>query len=237
VTETAHSRGRLLVVPARGGSKRIPRKNIVPFCGAPLIVHALRAAMGAGLFATIHVSTDDAEIAVVAAASGLPPPFLRPPALADDHATLLAVLRYVAERLTAEGGHFDSVTVLMPTAPLVQPDDLIAAHALFDRHGGERPVLAVTRFPVPVEWAFRRADDGVLHPLHPGLDQLRSQDLEDAWYDAGAFAIYPPAQLAVDAPARPWLGHVLPRARAVDIDTEEDLALAELLFRAQAQGP
>lgn len=228
-------RGRLLVIPARGGSKRIPRKNIVPFCGEPLIVHALRAAVASSLFGAIHVSTDDAEIAAVAAAEGLAPAFLRPAALADDHAPLTDVLRFVIARLGGSGARFASVTVLMPTAPLVRAEDLAGGHALFDEGGGQRPVLAVTRLPVPVEWAFRRAADGTLAPLHPGLDLVRSQDLEDAWYDAGAFAIYPMAQLAAEAPAPTWLGYTLPRTRAVDIDTPEDLALAELLFRAQRQ--
>jgi N-acylneuraminate cytidylyltransferase len=228
-------RGRLLVIPARGGSKRIPRKNIVPFCGAPLIVHALRTGRNASLFGTIHVSTDDAEIAAIATAEGLAPAFLRPAALADDHATLRDVLRFVVARLGEGGQQFQSVTVLMPTAPLVTAEDLAGGHALFDAAGGTRPVLAVARLPVPVEWAFRRGADGTLAPLHPGLDQVRSQDLEDAWYDAGAFAIHPPAQLAAEAEPTPWLGHALPRLRAVDIDTEEDLALAEALLRAQRQ--
>lgn len=227
--------GRLLVVPARGGSKRIPRKNIVPFCGDPLIVHALRTARACSLFGTIHVSTDDAEIAAVAAAAGFAPEFLRPAALADDHATLVDVLRFVVARLGGPGADFTSVTVLMPTAPLVLPGDLAAGHAMFDGAGGTRPVLAVTRLPVPVEWAFRRAQDGTLAAVHPGLDLVRSQDLQEAWYDAGAFAIYPPSQLAAAQAVPAWLGHPLPRARAVDIDTEEDLHLAALLFRAQRQ--
>jgi N-acylneuraminate cytidylyltransferase len=224
---------RLAVIPARGGSKRIPRKNIVPFCGAPLMAHALRAAMASSLFDTIHVSTDDDEIAAVAAAHGLAPAFPRPASLADDHATLADVLRFAAARFADGGTHFASVTVLMPTAPLVLAEDLVAAHALFDAAGGEQPVLAVTRFPVPVEWAFRRDAAGRLTPVEPGKDQLRSQDLAEAWYDAGAFAIHPAVSLAPGAVAQPWLGHPLPRERAVDIDTPEDLAFAALLFRAQ----
>jgi pseudaminic acid cytidylyltransferase len=225
--------GRLLVIPARGGSKRIPRKNVVPFCGAPLMAHALRAALGSLLFGTIHVSTDDAEVAEVAAAHGLAPEFPRLAGLADDHATLADVLRFVTARFAARGQRFSSVTVLMPTAPLVLADDLAAAHALFDAAGGDRPVLAVTRFPVPVEWAFRRDAAGLLSPVHPGQDQRRSQDLGEAWYDAGAFAIHPAALLEPGAAPRPWLGHPLPRERAIDIDTPEDLAFAALLFRTQ----
>lgn len=233
--DDARTIGRLLVIPARGGSKRILRKNIVPFCGVPLIVHALRTARESALFGAIHVSTDDAEIAAVAASEGFGPAFLRPAALADDYATLRDVLRFVTTRMCEAGLVFDTVTMLMPTAPLVRADDLAGGHALFNTSGGTRPVLAVTRLPVPVEWAFRRADDGTLAPLHPGQDQIRSQDLPDAWYDAGAFAIYPANQLAAEASSQAWLGYRLPRTRAVDIDTEEDLRLAELLFQAQQQ--
>ncbi|WP_291297166.1 cytidylyltransferase domain-containing protein [Elioraea sp.] len=225
--------GRLAVIPARGGSKRVPRKNVVPFCGEPLMAHAIRAAVASSLFAAIHVSTDDDEIAAVAAAHGLRPAFPRPATLADDHATLADVLHFVTARFAEAGEAFASVTVLMPTAPLVRADDLVAAHALFDGAGGRRPVLAVTRFPVPVEWAFRRDSAGTLTPVQPGKDQLRSQDLAEAWYDAGAFAIHPAASLVPGAVAHPWLGHPLPRERAVDIDTMEDLAFAALLFRAQ----
>jgi CMP-N-acetylneuraminic acid synthetase len=223
---------RLAVMPARGGSKRIPGKNIVPFCGAPLMAHALRAAMASGLFDTIHVSTEDSAIAAVATAEGFSPPFLRDPALADDHTPLLPVLRWVVARLAEAGEHFASVTLVMPTAPLIDADDIAAAHALFESHGGTRPVLAVAPFPVPIEWAFRRAADGALTPLQPGMDQVRSQDLPEAWYDSGTFLILPAASLAPDAPSPAWLGFQLPRWKAVDIDTPEDLALAERLFRA-----
>ncbi len=222
---------RLAVMPARGGSKRIPGKNVVPFCGAPLMAHTLRAAAASRLFDMIHVSTEDSAIAAVAAAEGFAPPFLRDTALADDHTPLVPVLRWVVARLAEAGKHFESVTLVMPTAPLIEAGDIVAAHALFDSHGGQRPVLAVAPFPVPVEWAFRRAADGGLTPLQPGMDQVRSQDLPEAWYDSGTFLILPVASLAPDAAPPAWLGFPLPRWKAVDIDTPEDLALAERLFR------
>lgn len=223
---------RLAVMPARGGSRRIPGKNTVPFCGAPLMAHALRAAAASGLFDVIHVSTEDDAIAAVAAAEGFPPAFPRDPALADDHTPLLPdVLRWVVEAFAARGERFGSVTLVMPTAPLIEAADLVDAHALFDRHGGTRPVLAVAPFPVPIEWAFRRAADGALAPVQPGMASVRSQDLPEAWYDSGTFLVMPPEALAPGAPPPDWIGHVLPRWKAVDIDTPEDLALAERLFR------
>lgn len=223
---------RLAVMPARGGSKRIPRKNIVPFGGAPLMAHALRAASESGLFDTIHVSTEDAEIADTAAALGFPPDFPRDAALADDHATVLAVLAWVLCAYAERGTDFTSVTLLMPAAPLIEAADLVAAHGLFDAHRGERAVLAAARLPIPVEWAFRRAEDGALTAIQPGMDVVRSQDLPEAWYDSGTFLILP-AALATGEPPGQWLGYALPRWKAVDIDTEEDLALARMLFRGR----
>jgi CMP-N-acetylneuraminic acid synthetase len=168
----------------------------------------------------------------VAAAEGFAPGFLRDPALADDHTPVVPVLQWVLARLAERGRRFDSVTLVMPTAPLITAEDLIAAHAVFDGHGGSRGVLAVAPFPVPVEWAFRRADDGTLTALQPGMDQVRSQDLPEAWYDSGTFLILPASCLRSDAPAPSWIGVPLERWKAVDIDTPADLALAERLFRA-----
>ncbi|WP_144186535.1 acylneuraminate cytidylyltransferase family protein [Elioraea rosea] len=221
---------RLAVMPARGGSKRIPRKNIVPFCGAPLMVHSLRAARDSGLFTKIHVTTDDPEIAAVAAAEGFPPDFPRDPKLADDHTPLLPVLAWVLAQYDARQEHFDSVTLLMPTAPLIEACDLAAAHATFERHGSLRPILGVTTFPVPVEWAMRRSKDGTMMPIQPGMDQVRSQDLPEAWYHGGTFLILPRSALVAGAAKPVWVGHPVARWKTVDIDTPEDLELAEKLF-------
>ena len=149
---------RIAIVPARGGSKRIPDKNIVDFLGLPLMGHSLRAARESGLFDTIHVSTDSARIAEVAASLGHAVDFTRDPALADDHTPLLPVLRWTVEQYAARGKRFDTVCLLMPTAPLIEAEDLRRANTLFERHAGRRTVIAVARFPVPIEWAFRMPD-------------------------------------------------------------------------------
>jgi len=222
---------RLAVMPARGGSKRIPGKNILPFCGAPLMVHALRTARETALFDEIHVSTDDPAIAEVARAEGFCPAFLRDPALADDYTPLLPVLKWVLDQYIATGQHFGSVTLIMPTAPLIGTEDIIAAHRVFDRHGAIRGVLAVAPFPAPVEWAFRRGADDTLTPLQPGMDVVRSQDLPEAWYDSGTFLILPSFLLSEAAPMPSWVGFSVERWKAVDIDTPDDLSFAERLFR------
>lgn len=220
-------------MPARGGSKRIPRKNIVPFCGKPLMVHCLDAARESGLFDEIHVSTDDAEIFATAEAYGFPPGFLRDAALADDFTPIRPVLRWVIDRYAAQGRRFDACCLLFPTAPLIEASDLTAASALLERHDLGRPVMAVARFPCPVEWAFRLAEDGALSEVMPGKSEIRSQDLQEAWYDAGTFSFFPAAALQEDGAAG-FLGYPLARHKAVDIDTPEDLDLAEILFKGRS---
>ena len=223
---------RIAIMPARGGSKRIPRKNIVPFCGKPLMVHCLDAAKESGLFDEIHVSTDDAEIFAVAEAHGFPPGFLREAALADDFTPIRPVLRWVMDRFAARGRKFDVCCLLFPTAPLIEASDLKAASGLLDHSGGALPVMAVSRFPCPVEWAFRRAEDGALTEVTPGKSEIRSQDLEEAWYDSGTFSFFPAETLRKDGAAG-FLGYPLARHKAVDIDTPEDLDLAERLFKGR----
>jgi pseudaminic acid cytidylyltransferase len=223
---------RIAIIPARGGSKRIERKNIVDFCGRPLLTYSLDAARDSGLFDLVHVSTEDRAIADVAAAHGFAPEFLRDPALADDRTPLLPVLKWVLERYAAAGRQFDTACLLMPTAPLIEASDLRNGCALFERSGKEAPVLAASSFPCPVEWAMRLGPDGRLRPVDPAKTQIRSQELETAYYDAGSFMVFSVAQIMA-YPALPasYLAYLLPRHKAVDIDDREDLALAERLYR------
>ena len=223
---------RIAIIPARGGSKRIPDKNIVDFFGLPLMGHSLRAARECGLFDVIHVSTDSDRIAAVAASLGHPVDFMRDAALADDHTPLLPVLRWTFEQYAARGQHFDSACLLMPTAPLIDADDLRQAHALFERHARRRTVIAVARFPVPIEWAFRLDEEGRLTACQPGMGNVRSQDLAPAYYDAGTFVFLPEADVwsgRIDDTR--LLAHPLPRHKAIDIDDAEDLELAKIIYR------
>ena len=227
---------RLAVVPARAGSKRIPDKNVRPFCGRPMISYTLAAARESGLFDAIHVSTESDSIAAVAAALGFTPEFPRPAALSDDDTPLIPVLRFVLEEYVRRGRSFDQVALLYPCAPLVEPADLRAAAEMAERVGGDKVVFGVTQFPVPLEWAYTRNDDGKLVPANPGMFAVRSPDLRPAYYDVGAFAFLPAARLLSDAPhdERDFYGYVLPRHKAVDIDAEEDWLLAELLYRGRS---
>ena len=224
----------IAIIPARGGSKRIPDKNITDFCGKPMIAYPLEAARDSGLFDTIHVSTESQRIINVVESLGFSADFLRPAKLADDHTPIMPVLKYVTETYRANGKTFDRVCLIMACAPLIEPSDLKEAAALFDRFHGTRSVLAVAPYPVPIEWAFSRSKTGVLLPVKKGAFAIRSQDFEPKYYDAGSFAYMSVDRVLSSEGAGPdndYVGYVLPRYKAIDIDEREDMALAVASFQ------
>ena len=227
---------RIAIIPARGGSKRIPNKNIRNFFGKPIIAHILEAAEQSRLFDVIHVSTDSLEIRRVVEGLGLKVDFIRPKRLADDHTPIMPVLKFVTESYASQGQQFDQVWMLMACAPLVEAFDLQQAALLFEAAGNKSPVLSICEYPAPIEWAFNRSPDGKLFPLNPGMKALRSQDLEKKYFDAGAFAVFP-AQAVVESEGagsfKGFIGYAIPKENAVDIDDEADWAFAELLYRSR----
>ena len=227
----------LAIIPARGGSKRIPRKNLVPFAGRPLIAHPLATARASELFGQIHVSTDDPGIAAVAAAEGHAPEFSRPAELADDHATIMQVLRWVLLEYQRRGSAYDTVALIYATAALITADDLRRANGIFVESGARHPVMAVAEYAPPVQWAMREDDKGLLQFVDFAATQVRSQDVPPAYFDAAAFSFFSPRHI-LDEPAEglTFRPYHLPRRRAVDIDTAEDLELAELLFLRDTKG-
>ena len=227
------SRKRLAVIPARGGSKRIPDKNIRIFGCQPMIAHILETARNSELFDVIHVTTESPRIASVVNELGFETHFPRPPELADDNTPLMPVLRYVTEAFLQRGQRFDEVWLLMPCAALIETEDLCAGAQLLADTNFSKAVLAVAPYPAPIEWAFDRADNGSLIPLSPGKFAVRSQDLTPKFYDAGAFCAFPAGRVLESRGAGEdtvFVGYILPRHKAIDIDTEDDWQLAEILF-------
>jgi pseudaminic acid cytidylyltransferase len=227
----------IAVIPARGGSKRIPRKNILPFAGQPMIHWPIRAALDSGLFAAIVVSTDDPEIAAVAVAAGAICPVLRPAALSDDHTPLRPVIQHAVHAYEADAGvQVAQVCSILATAALLRPADLRAGHAALAAPG-VRFVLAAARFAAPIQRAFMLTENGGLVMMHPEHRLTRSQDLPECFFDAGQFywgwreAFLSDAPMYGDA-TRPV---ILPRDRAIDIDTPDDWAAAERAFAAHHQ--
>lgn len=230
---------RIAIIPARGGSKRIPNKNIREFCGKPMIAYILQTARDSGLFDAIHVSTDSAAIREAVERLGFHVDFMRPKELADDHTPIMPVLKFVAETYASRGQRFDQVWLLMACAPLMSASDLRQAAHLFEQAGAESPVLSVSEYPAPIEWAFTRAPDGQMTSVQPGMFAVRSQDLGKKYFDAGAFVAFP-AQVVESSEGAGTdmglVGYVLPKERAVDIDDEADWALAEALYRIRMMG-
>lgn len=219
---------RVAIIPARGGSKRIPRKNLREFLGRPMIAYPIALARGSGLFDRVVVSTDDDEIAALASEEGAEVPFRRPDDLANDHAGTRPVIEHAIRALEHDGDPVALVCCLYPCTPLLEEGDLRAALAMLDTLPADRFVISLAAFPSAIERALRRDGAGHAHPVDPAMSQKRTQDLEPAYYDAGQF--YAGRREAWLGPRAIFDGAgsvVLPASRAVDIDTEEDWAMAE----------
>lgn len=217
------------LIPARGGSKRFPRKNVALFRNRPLIAHTIGTAAASGLFGEIWVSTDDAEIEEVARSAGARI-HERPPALADDAATVAQVCLDFLGWLRGRKGEIDALCTILPTAVLLEPEDLRGGHALFER-GGCDVVMAVTEYFKPPFWALAE-EDGFLKPAFGREYFLRnSQFLPEAFADSGSFYF-----ARTDAFEREKIfyagrlkGYKIPKTHAFDIDEPIHLHIAESL--------
>lgn len=224
---------KLAVIPARGGSKRIPRKNIKPFGGKPMIEWSIQAAHNSGVFDRIIVSTDDAEIAAIARACGADVPFERPAKLSDDHTGTIPVVTHAIDWHQAHGHEPCQVCCIYATAPFIQAEDIrLGAETLIQ--SGADFAFSVTSFAFPIQRAIRLRPDGRVEMFDTVQFQTRSQDLPEAYHDAAQFywgtksawqsgvPIFGPGSVPV----------ILPRYRVQDIDTPEDWEQAEALMRA-----
>lgn len=227
----------LAVIPARSGSKRIPRKNIRLFAGQPIMGYSIQAAIESRLFDTIMVSTEDEEIARIAKEFGAEVPFLRPQSLADDFTGTNTVTKQAIAWYQAQGARVEYACCIYATAPFLQPgslregfNKLVVSQKAF--------VFAVTSFAFPVQRAIRLNERGEVEAIYPEHRLTRSQDLEPAYHDAGQFywgraeaflndeVTFSPASLPI----------ILPRHLVQDIDTEEDWHRAELMYKAWRMG-
>jgi pseudaminic acid cytidylyltransferase len=221
------------VIPARGGSKRIPRKNVRPFAGRPLIEHAIETARASGCFDSILVSTDDAQIASIAAAAGARVPFTRPAELSDDFTGTIPVIRHAVQWLVEHGEPPEFVCCLYPAAVLLEAAALADALAML-RTSGREFCFGAVAYAHPIQRAIVIEPGGAARMLDPDQALRRTQDLQPAFHDAGQFYwgradafLRGGSPLAEGAAAL-----VLPRSRVVDIDTEDDWQLAEALHAA-----
>ncbi len=224
---------RLAVIPARGGSKRIPRKNIRDFCGKPIISYTIATAKECGLFDHVIVSTDDAEIAKVASYFGAEAPFVRPRELSDDFTGTNAVVKHAVLWFRDRCATVTEACCMYATAPLLDARFVRWGHELLVK-SGKAYAFSVTSFPSPIQRALRLLPDGSVEALHPEQAMTRSQDLEPAYHDAGQFYWGVAAAFIEDRPlfASHSVGVALPRHLVQDIDTLEDWERAELMYQA-----
>lgn len=219
------------IIPARGRSKRIPKKNIREFCGKPMIAYSIEAAKKSGLFERVVVSTDLEEIAEIARNSGAEIPFIRPPELSDDFANTDAVFTHALRFLQSQGFEFEYACCIYATAPFVQPRYLQEGCRLLEEANASN-AFSVTTFPFPILRSQLIKENGLLEMHWPEYRMTRSQDLPEFYHDAGQF-YWTRVERYFDKPdlydnAAPV---VLPRHLVQDIDTEEDWKRAELMFK------
>ncbi len=229
-TNNEHKERKIAVIPARGGSKRIPKKNIKPFHGKPIIAYSIENAKKSGLFDRIIVSTDSEEIAEVARKYGADVPFMRPKALADDHTGSGEAFVHAIDWVAKHEKPYDFACMLYPTAPLLDIQTLIKGYEAL-KTSDAAYAFSVTAMPFPIWRTFKITSEGRCEMFFPEYYQARSQDLEEAYQDAGQFYWYNLNKHSEE----PMFGKdsipiILPRFRVQDIDTPEDWELAEKMY-------
>lgn len=219
----------IAIIPARGGSKRIPRKNIKEFGDQPMISYAIAAAKKSGLFEHVLVSTDDSEIADIAKTWGAEIPFVRPAELADDYTATVPVVAHAIQACDAIGWSISKVCCIYPSVPFIEVADLQGSFKCINASNADY-CFPVAEFPSAIQRALRKTSNGVMQPFYPEHQFTRTQDLENAYYDAGQFYWgKKEAWLTNPHIHSNGVGYEIPSWRVVDIDTAEDWDRAERL--------
>lgn len=216
----------LAIIPARGGSKRIPRKNIKDFLGKPIIAYSIEAAIQTDLFDEIMVSTDDSEIADVAMKFGAIVPFFRSNQNSNDYATLADVIDEVKDSYQISGITFENICCILPTAPFVNVSLLRKGFSLLSENHVDS-VRPIVRFSYPIQRAFKM-NNGLLEMFNPEYVRTRSQDLEPAFHDAGQF-YWMKFEKGIKGERK--MGFEISEHLVQDIDTEDDWKMAEWKFK------
>ena len=221
----------IAIIPARGGSKRIPKKNIKNFLGKPIIAYSIEMAISCKLFNKVIVSTDDQEIKDVAIKYGAKVPFIRPKEIADDFTGTHEVIGHAVKWLEDNGKKMDYVCCIYPTAPLIEKEDLIKGYEII-KTGKWNSVIAATNFSYPIFRSFENLTDGGLKMIFPEYYNSRSQDLPEVYHDAGLFYWAKP-EIWKKKPERFSEKNSIvkiPNYRVQDIDTIDDWKKAEIAF-------
>ena len=222
---------RIAIIPARGGSKRIPRKNIKQFCGQPIIKYSIDAAIASGCFDEVMVSTDDAEIAEIAKSYGVQVPFMRSECNSSDFASTADVIKEVLIEYERIGKTFEYFCCIYPTAPFVTSERLREGMHLLEQNNSDS-VLPVVRYSYPIQRSLKIVD-GRLVMLYPENYLKRSQDLMPVYHDSGQFYCMKTSSLLVQMKlfAENTTAIILPESEVQDIDNEEDWKIAEVKYK------
>jgi pseudaminic acid cytidylyltransferase len=219
------------IIPARGGSKRIPRKNIKNFNGRPIISWSIIAAQNSGLFDKVVVSTDDSEIKIISESYGASVPFIRPSDISDDYTPTVPVMAHSVKEIDKLYEPVEYACCIYPCSPLLLTSDLRKSFSII-KSTGEDFVYPVAEYPHPIYRAMRQSKEGKMEFIHPKYELVGTQDLEKTYHDAGQFywgkadAWRKLKKMHTDG-----IGMVIPSNRVVDIDTEDDWKRAELLSK------
>ena len=220
----------LAIIPARGGSKRIPRKNIKDFLGKPIIAYAIETALNCGLFSDVMVSTDDPEIAEIAKNYGAAVPFLRSKNNADDFASTVDVIKEVEREYNARFSLvFNKICCIYPTAPLIKPEHLRAGMLLLIESDFDA-VFPVVPFSYPI-WRGLEVTDGRVKMVWPENQNVRSQDLKPVYHDAGQWYWYNPTKITDSLFTSNTASIILSEEEVQDIDTPSDWLMAEMKYK------
>jgi pseudaminic acid cytidylyltransferase len=219
------------IITARGGSKRIPRKNIKYFNGKPIIAYSIDAAFQSGIFDEVMVSTDDQEIAEVAKQYGAVVPFMRSAKTSDDYATTADVINEVLDSYAKEAVQFEFACCIYPTAPFVNADKLRSAFQKITEAGSDS-VLPITRFSFPI-WRSFKMENGKVSYNWPEFAPKRSQDLPPAFHDCGQFYFFNVERFLQTGKliTENTIGLEVPESEVQDIDTKEDWKIAEIKYK------
>ena len=222
---------RIAIIPARGGSKRIARKNIKHFFGKPIISYAIRTALDSGLFEHVIVSTEDREIAKIALNYGAEVPFFRPHKLADDYASTLAVISHAVEECEKLGWLIEEACCIYPASPFINVDDLKKAYQkLIDNNAYYS--FPIVEFPSPIQRSLKKKNNGFVSLMFDKYLFTRTQDIEVTYWDAGQFywgkykAWVKKIHMYTKA-----IGYVVSDSRIIDIDTPSDWEKAEEIYK------
>jgi pseudaminic acid cytidylyltransferase len=220
---------RLLIIPARSKSKRIPNKNIKKFFGKPIILYTIDCALKSKLFKEIHISTNDTKIKKIVEKKILIK-FLRPKKLSNDKTPLLNVIKYVANKYKLKNKISSEIWIMLPCSPLIIPKDLISASKILKSKKSHNAVMSVSKFSPPIQWAFKINKSGILTAVSSKFQKSDSKNLNDHYFDTGNFIGYKSKAIYNNQKFK-FKSYYIPKNRASDIDNKEDWEFTKILYK------